>query len=82
MFLIEYTIAPSWYFTVFDEYNYGNDAPERRIHYLNGSFAFIHEATRVQLGYGRQRGGLVCVGGVCRPVPASNGFFLSISSTF
>ncbi len=82
MFLLEYTIAPSWYFTVFDEYNYGNDDSSRQLHYLNGSFAFIHEATRVQFGYGRQRGGLLCVGGVCRPVPASKGFFLSVSSTF
>ena len=82
MFLVEYTIAPSWYFTVFDEYNYGNDDESRQLHYLNGSFAFIHEATRVQFGYGRQRGGLLCVGGVCRPVPASKGFFLSVSSTF
>ncbi|TAL67034.1 MAG: hypothetical protein EPN82_15795 [Bacteroidetes bacterium] len=82
MFLAEYTIAPSWYFTAFDEYNYGNHDTGRKIHYLNGSFAFIYEATRVQFGYGRQRGGLLCVGGVCRPVPASNGFFLSVSSTF
>jgi hypothetical protein len=82
MFLVEYTIAPSWYFTVFDEYNYGNNDESRQLHYLNGSFAFIHDATRVQFGYGRQRGGLLCVGGVCRPVPASNGFFLSVSSNF
>lgn len=80
--LVEYTIAPNWYFTVYDQYNYGNDDPDRRIHYLNGSVAFLTGTTRVQLGYGKQRGGIICVGGICRAVPASNGVFLSITSSF
>lgn len=82
MILAEYTISPSWFLTVYDEYNYGNDDPDLRIHYLNGSIAYVHNTTRVSIGYGRQRGGLLCVGGVCRQVPASNGFYLSVSSSF
>ncbi len=80
--LVEYTIAPSWFFTVFDEYNYGNDNPERRLHYLSSNIAFANDAFRLSIGYGKVRGGILCVGGVCRPVPASNGFSLSVTSTF
>ncbi len=82
MVLVEYTIAPTYYITVWDEYNYGNEFEERRLHYPGVSLAFILGATRVALGYGRQRGGLICVGGVCRSVPASNGFSFNVSSSF
>ncbi|MBX3042398.1 MAG: hypothetical protein KIT33_07210 [Candidatus Kapabacteria bacterium] len=80
--LVEYTIAPSWYFTVYDQFNYGNDDPDRRIHYINGSIAYLTGTTRLQVGFGKQRGGIICVGGICRAVPASNGVFLSLTSTF
>ena len=33
MALAEYTISPHWYFTVFDEYNYGNADPALQVHY-------------------------------------------------
>jgi hypothetical protein len=82
LFLVEYTMAPHWYITVFDEYNYGNDDEDRRIHYLNSSVSYVFGNSRINLGYGRQRGGIICVGGVCRPVPASNGAYLSITSSF
>ncbi len=80
--LLEYTLAPHWYFTVYDQYNYGNEFEDRRIHYLNASVAYLTGPTRIQLGYGRQRGGIICVGGVCRAVPASNGFFISLATSF
>jgi hypothetical protein len=83
--LIEYTISPHWYITVYDEYNYAEDEKyglDRSIHHLNGSVAYVHETTRVSLGYGRQRAGVLCVGGVCRVVPAATGFTLSITSSF
>ncbi len=81
-FLFEYTIAPSWFITFYDQYNYGNDKEENQIHYLNGALAYVFKSSRVQLGYGKQRKGILCVGGVCRAVPASNGFYLSVSSSF
>jgi hypothetical protein len=34
------------------------------------------------MSYGKQRAGIFCVGGVCRNVPASNGFAISITSSF
>ena len=82
MVLFEYTISPNWFFTVFDEWNYGNEDPDLRIHYPNATVAWVKDALRLQGGYGRVRGGILCVGGICRPVPASNGFNLSVQYSF
>jgi hypothetical protein len=82
MGLVEYTIAPKWYFTVFSEYNYGNATADRKINYLSASISYVKEGFRIQAGWGRQRSGILCVGGVCRTVPASNGPSLSITTTF
>ncbi|MDD4148621.1 MAG: DUF6029 family protein, partial [Bacteroidales bacterium] len=79
--LIELTI-PKWFFTVFDNWNYGNPDSNNRPHYLSAGFGFVSGGNRIQLTYGKQREGVMCIGGVCRNVPASNGFSLSISSTF
>jgi len=79
---LEYTIAPKLFFSVSDEYNYGNQFKDRRLHYYGISAGYILESTRIQLSWGRQRDGVVCVGGVCRYVPATNGFYLSMSSSF
>ncbi|MDP5169915.1 MAG: DUF6029 family protein [Bacteroidia bacterium] len=80
--LAEISISPNWYFTVFDEWNYANPNPELRVHYYNGQVAYAFESSRISFGYSRQRRGLLCVGGICREVPAANGFSLSISSSF
>ena len=82
MALVEYTIAPQWFFNIMDEYNYGNEFEDLQLHYISASVTYVHHSTRVAFGYGRQRGGILCVGGVCREVPASNGFTLSLSSSF
>jgi len=82
MALIEYSISPNWFFAAFDEYNYGNNDSGKRIHYPNFSLGFTKGANRIALGYGKQREGLLCVGGVCRYVPASNGFSLAVTSSF
>lgn len=82
MGLLEYTIAPRWFFTVYDQYNYGNPHKEKQIHYYAASIGYTKKANRFQLSYGRQREGIVCVGGVCRNVPASNGITFSVTSSF
>ena len=82
MALVEYSMAPHWIITVFDEYNYGNSVEYRRVHYPNASLAYNTGALRVQAGYGRVRGGILCVGGICRPVPASNGMTLNVTYSF
>jgi hypothetical protein len=81
-FVIEYNVSPHWFFSIMDQYNYGNPDPALQVHYVYASAGYIYDATRVTIGYGRQRAGLFCVGGVCRFVPASNGLTLSITHSF
>jgi len=80
--LLEYTISPHWFFTVADQWNYGNPEASEQLHFYTGAFGYTLKTTRFSLTYGRQREGVVCVGGVCRQVPASSGFYLTISSNF
>ena len=79
--LMEITI-PHWFFVLSDQYNYGNIDPHHRIHYYNVAMGYTKKATRFQLSYGKQKKGIICVGGICREVPASNGFMLSITTSF
>lgn len=79
---IEVNINDKYSFYVWDIYNYGNDDSSKQTHYYNAGGAYRVGATRIAANYGRQRGGLVCVGGVCRFVPESTGFSLSISTAF
>jgi hypothetical protein len=82
MALVEYTFAPHFFIAVFDEYNYGNAEEDKRLHYFSGTAGVNIDKYRFALGYGRQRAGVLCVGGVCRFVPASNGVTLSMTGTF
>lgn len=80
--LLEYTIAPTWFISVADQWNFGNSDTEKRFHYPIFAVAYNNDANRIQLSYGKQREGIVCVGGVCRNVPASNGITLTITTSF
>ncbi len=80
--VIEYNVSPNWFFSVMDQYNYGNPVKDLQLHYLIGSFGYIRDASRFMVSYGRQRAGLFCVGGVCRFVPASNGLTLTFTQSF
>ena len=80
--LVEYTFSPHWSISVMDQYNAGNYSKKNRVHYLLGNIVYLHGANRYAVGFGRQRAGLLCVGGVCREVPAANGITLSVTSTF
>jgi hypothetical protein len=96
--LLEYNVSPSWFFSVMNQWNLpsarlnaiynnvpsetGKDFNANGVQFPYVSAGYIHEATRVTVGYGRQRAGLFCVGGVCRFVPASNGLTLSITQSF
>jgi hypothetical protein len=82
MALLEYQWSPHMFVAVMDQWNYGNEHVEKRLHYPSVTVGYIHNATRVTLGYGRQRAGIFCVGGICRNVPAANGVTLSITSSF
>jgi hypothetical protein len=80
--IIEYTYSPHWFFAIMDQYNYGNYDPAKRVHYYFGSMGYSFNSTRFIISYGRQRAGIFCVGGVCRNVPAANGFTFSVISSF
>lgn len=79
---VEFNANSKYSFYVTDLYNYGNDLEYQRNHYYNFGVAFRKKTTRIALSYGRQRGGLVCVGGVCRNVPESSGVSLSLNTSF
>jgi hypothetical protein len=86
MGLVEYTFSPNWFFAFIDQYNGGytdhDGESHEAVHYLNISCGYSKGTNRFELGYGKKREGVFCVGGVCKNVPSSNGFNLSITSSF
>ncbi len=82
MAMLEYSIAPRWFFAISDQYNYGNNDSDLQIHYYTVSAGYSKGGNRFSLSYGKQREGIICVGGVCRQVPASYGFTLNVTSSF
>lgn len=71
-------------FSVFvaDMYNYGNDVVADRNHYYNFGGNYSKGNYRLSLSYGKQRGGLLCLGGICRYVPESTGLSFSLNIKF
>ena len=80
--MLEYSISPKWFISVGDDWNYGNPDPTHRLHYFNISGAFVWNTTRIALNFGKTKEGILCIGGVCRAVPASYGVGLSITTSF
>lgn len=78
MGLVEWNIGSHFFISVSDQYAYNDGIGN----YYNVSVGYTQGATRLQLGYGKQREGLLCIGGVCRQVPASNGLTFSLTTSF
>jgi hypothetical protein len=78
----EYNASRTLSFYATDIYNYGNDNEDDQVHYYNFGGSYSKGSTRIGLNYGRQRGGLICVGGVCRFVPENTGLSVNISTAF
>jgi len=78
--LTEWSYAP--HFSVFasDMYNYGDTG--KQVHYYNAGGSYTAGPHKLLISYGRQRAGLVCVGGVCRLLPAATGLNVSLTSNF
>ena len=76
--LLEVSFAPHWSIYASDMYNHGMT----KVHYYNGGVSYTKSRTRVALGYGRFREGLLCSGGVCRQIPAYTGANLSVTMSF
>lgn len=82
MALAEVSIAPHYFFYVSDEINYGDFKFTAVQHYYNIGTAYSLNAHRISLSYGRVREGLLCVGGICRLIPAYKGLSFSVMSSF
>lgn len=80
--ICEFNLNPNLSFYVNNIYNYGNDNEDAKIHYYNLGGSYTKGAFRLGLNYGRQRGGLLCVGGVCRFVAESTGLTANLTATF
>jgi len=80
--VLEYTISPNWFFSIIDQYNYGNPDKSQQLHHILGAFGYTFESSKIMVSYGRQRAGMFCVGGVCRYVPASNGLTIMFTQSF
>lgn len=78
MGLVEWNIGTHWFLSASDQYAYNGGTGN----YYNLSVGYTRGATRLQVGYGKQREGLLCIGGVCRTVPASNGLTFSLTTSF
>lgn len=78
MGLVEYNFTSHWFFSLSDQYPYHDGTGN----YYNVTVGYTHKATRLQIGYGKQREGMICIGGVCRQMPALNGISISLSTSF
>ena len=67
-----------------DSYNYEESIVDQdtKIHFFNIGGSYVKGASRIALNYGRQRGGLLCVGGICRPVSPYTGLTLNFTTSF
>jgi len=61
--------------------NYENELEDKPT-YSNFGLSFSNNASKLMLSYGKQRGGLMCYGGVCRYVPEFKGLSFSIITSF
>jgi hypothetical protein len=75
----EYNFSTSLNVFIADGWNYGG---ADKIHYYNFGGSYSKDNMRLSLNYGRQRGGLICVGGACRYVPENTGLNLNLNLVF
>ena len=75
----EYNFSTSFGIYVADNYNYGGND---KIHYYSVGGSYSKGNTRLGINYGRQRGGLICIGGVCRFVPENTGLSANLTVAF
>ena len=80
--MLEYSFSPSWFVSISNEWNYGNPIKSHRTSYYNIACAYVWNTTRIALNFGKTKEGILCVGGVCRAVPASFGAGLSVTTSF
>ena len=77
--VIEYNFSSRLNMYIADSWNYGG---LDKIHYYSLGGSYSKGNTRLGLNYGRQRGGLICIGGVCRFVPENTGLSANLTIAF
>lgn len=77
--VLEYNFNSAFTLYAADAWNYEG---EGKIHYYSFGGSYSKGPARFALNYGRQRGGLICVGGVCRYVPENTGLTANLVVTF
>jgi hypothetical protein len=77
--VVEYNFNSNFSLYAADAWNYGGNGEE---HYYSLGGSYTKGRTRVSMNYGRQRGGLICVGGVCRFVPTNTGISANMVVSF
>ncbi len=77
--LVEIGFAPylNLYASNMVNYRYSNKAS-----YYNVGLGYKNNYVRLSFGYGRQREGLICAGGICLKVPSYKGFNLKLDLNF
>jgi hypothetical protein len=83
--VLEYNFNSTWAVYAYDNWNYrelGYSGEDSQVHYYSLGGSYTKGNARVSMNYGRQRGGLICVGGVCRFVPESNGVSATVNIAF
>ena len=76
---IEYNLSSKFSVYVNDIFNNGSDSDTEKTHFFNVGGSYTKGATRLGLNYGRQRAGLLCVGGVCRFVAEATGLTANLT---
>ena len=79
---LEFSLSSKVNIYINDIFNSGTDKDTEKTHYYNMGGSFTKGTTRIGLNYGRQRAGLVCVGGVCRFVPEATGLTMNLTVLF
>lgn len=77
--VLEYNFSSLLSVYIADSWNYGG---EGEIHYYNIGGSYSKGNARLGINYGRQRGGLLCIGGVCRFVPENTGLSANLVVSF
>ncbi len=80
--VVEYNFNTKFSIYANDIFNYGQDEDTGETHFYNVGGSYTKGAARFSVNYGRQRAGLVCVGGVCRFVPEATGLSASVLYNF
>ncbi len=80
--LLEFSLAPTWTFTVSDMYNIDPKKTAQSIHFPRLDVFYTKNVNRFSLSYIKQVEGVVCSGGICRLEPAFSGIRFTVDTQF